>query len=185
MKAVITAVSGCLIIALPLLLLFGLEVIPVRLLAGVFLAIAALRLALQPRQGLTPPWLLPTLLLLLALLVLWSGNADWFRYYPVAINAVLLTVFSLSLYTGPSLVERLARLREPDLPPAAIAYTRRVTQVWCVFFLINGAVALYTALYSTLATWAWYNGGLAYALMMALFGAEWLVRRRVMRSQHA
>ncbi len=182
MRAVVTSVSWGLVVALPLLLLFGLERFPVRVLAAVFMAVAALRMLLLPRSGLPLPVLLPALLLVLALIVFWSGNADWFRFYPVAVNALLLTLFALSLRHGPSLIERLARLREPDLPPPAVDYTRRVTQVWCLFFLLNGSIALYTALCSSLSVWAWYNGGIAYLLMGALFAIEFIVRRRVMRA---
>lgn len=58
-------------------------------------------------------------------------------YYPVAVNALLLGVFFSSLYARQSLVERLARLNEPDLPPEGVVYTRRVTQVWCIFFSVE------------------------------------------------
>ena len=75
------------------------------------------------------------------------------------------------------MIERFARLGEADLPPAAIGYTRRVTQIWCVFFVGNGALAIYTALYASRDDWALYNGCIAYLLMGALFGGEWLFRR--------
>jgi uncharacterized membrane protein len=103
------------------------------------------------------------------------------RYYPVLVNAGLLTMFAASLIRPPSLVERFARLRHPDLPPAAVAYTRHVTIAWTVFFAVNGAVALYTAIWTPLATWAWYNGFIAYLLIAALFGIELLVRTAVIR----
>src|SRR5262249_17447534 len=88
-------------------------------------------------------------------------------------------LFALSLWKGPSVVERLARLREPDFPPAAVRYTRRVTQVWCVFFVVNGTIATATALWASPAAWALYNRLLAYVAMGLLMGGEWLVRRRV------
>jgi uncharacterized membrane protein len=97
-------------------------------------------------------------------------------YYPVLVNAGLLAVFGASLVTPPSIVERLARLRDPELPPHAVAYTRRVTIAWTVFFAVNGGVALYTALWTPLATWALYNGFIAYFLIAAMFGAELLIR---------
>jgi uncharacterized membrane protein len=101
------------------------------------------------------------------------------KLYPALVNAVLLAVFATSLARPPSVIERLARLSVPDLPPAGVRYTRRVTQVWCVFFVGNGMVALATALWASTEVWAFYNGFLAYVLMGVLFGAEWLVRRRV------
>ena len=101
------------------------------------------------------------------------------KLYPALVNAVLFGLFATSLWRGPSVVERLARLREPDFPPAAVAYTRRVTQVWCGFFVVNGLVAIVTALWASPAVWALYNGLLSYVAMGLLMGGEMLVRRRV------
>ncbi|MNJ31421.1 hypothetical protein [Pseudomonas alkylphenolica] len=101
------------------------------------------------------------------------------RWYPVLINACLLGLFGLSLKFGPPLVERLARLREPHLPQAAIHYTRQVTQVWCLFFLANGLIACALTLWAPLSWWTLYNGLIAYGLMGLLFAAEWLIRQRV------
>ncbi len=109
----------------------------------------------------------------------WLGGWAPLKLYPVVVNLALLGAFAASLRHGPSAVERLARLREPSLPPTAVAYTRRVTQVWCVFFAVNAAVSAATALWAGSATWALYNGVVAYVAMGALMGGEWLVRRRV------
>jgi uncharacterized membrane protein len=121
------------------------------------------------------------------LLAGWASVANTalpLKLYPVLINAVLLSVFALSLRFGPPVVERLARLREPELPPAAVAYTRRVTQVWCGFFVLNGSLALGTALWASARVWALYNGLIAYLLIGTLFAVEWLVRQRVKARAH-
>ena len=62
---------------------------------------------------------------------------------------------------------------------ACVAYTRRVTQVWCVFFAANAVVSAATALWADAAGWALYNGLIAYVAMGLLMAGEWLVRRRV------
>jgi uncharacterized membrane protein len=110
----------------------------------------------------------------------WLGHG-WMplKLYPVGISGLMLLIFGVSLVHGPTAIERIARLTEPDLPPQAVAYTRRVTQVWCVFFVFNGAMALGTALWASDAVWTLYNGCVAYVLMGLLMGGEWLVRRRV------
>lgn len=118
---------------------------------------------------------------LLALAAWWSDDPLAVKLYPVLVNAVLLVVFGVSLHSPPSVVERLARLTEPDLPPSGVRYTAQVTAVWCVFFVCNGAVAAYTALYCSDAVWAFYNGLLAYVLMGSLMAVEWCVRRHVKR----
>ncbi|MFM0496921.1 COG4648 family protein [Paraburkholderia caledonica] len=94
------------------------------------------------------------------------------RLYPSLVNLGLLIAFGATLVRGPSMIEKFARLGNPDLPPGAVRHTRRVTQVWCVFFLLNGAFSAYTALYWSRANWSLYNGGIAYVLIGVLLIAE-------------
>lgn len=113
-----------------------------------------------------------------------ADSAALLQWYPVLLSALLLALFAGSLYRGMPVVERLARLTEPELPPAAVAYTRRVTAVWAGFFLFNGSLCAALALWAPLAWWTLYTGLIAYLLMGLLFAGEWLVRRRV-RRRHA
>jgi hypothetical protein len=66
---------------------------------------------------------------------------------------------------------------------AAIPYTRKVTITWCLFFIANGSIATFTALYSSMEIWSLYNGFIAYILMGSVFVIEYLIRIRV-RKQH-
>lgn len=143
-------------------------------LAGLLLLVGLLRLWSVTPTLATRYWAGGTVLL--ALLALFSGVSLPLRFYPVLVNGLFLAMFAYSLFLPPSMVERLARLREADFPAVAIAYTRRVTQVWCGFFIVNGAIALYTALYGSLAQWSFYNGFLAYLLMGLLFAGEYCAR---------
>ena len=151
--------------------------------AGLLL-LAALTRLLGLKPGRAARWWMAGALLLAALAA-WSNALLPLKLYPLLINAVMLSVFAYSLISPPSMIERFARLREPDLPAQAIAYTRRVTQVWCVFFMINGLIALATALWASDAAWSFYNGFIAYLLMGLLFCAEYLVRSRFKRKHHA
>jgi uncharacterized membrane protein len=101
------------------------------------------------------------------------------RWYPALISLFGLTLFGLSLKYGPPMVERLARLREPDLPEVAIAYTRQVTKVWVGFFIFNAALVSALTLWAPLSWWTLYTGLISYVLMGMLFAGEWLVRQRV------
>ncbi|WP_339724049.1 hypothetical protein [uncultured Paraglaciecola sp.] len=107
-----------------------------------------------------------------------TDSSHGIRFYPVVMSMLFLGIFALSLWSKQSIVERIARIREPDLPTSAISYTRKVTICWCVFFLINGAIAFYTAVYSDIATWTLYNGLISYCIMAILAGVEWLVRKK-------
>jgi uncharacterized membrane protein len=117
--------------------------------------------------------------LVLAAASFWLEESGAVLYYPVLVNAALLVAFAASLASPQSAIERIARLRDPELPPAAVAYTRRVTIVWSVFFALNGAAALYTALFTTLETWALYNGLIAYVLIGTVFAVELAIRTAV------
>jgi uncharacterized membrane protein len=108
-----------------------------------------------------------------------AGEPALLRWYPVLLNALLLALFGLSLRFGPPLVERLARLSDPDLPARAVRYTRSVTQVWCWFFLANGLVVVALNLWAPLSWWTLYTGLIAYGLMGLLFAIEWLIRQRI------
>ena len=135
-------------------------------------------------------WLLPLMALLLYLRLRQTRRQagplkthQLLLFYPLVVNAVMLAAFGGSLWTTMPLVERLARIREPHLPAAAVRYTRRVTQIWCLFFIVNGSIALLTALYGDMALWTAWNGMIAYLLIGALMAGEWLVRRRVMKRE--
>jgi uncharacterized membrane protein len=103
------------------------------------------------------------------------------RAYPVVMSLAACGAFASTLFQPPSLVERIARLREPDLPPRGVRYTRHVTQVWVGFLAANAAVAAATVAWGSLAQWTLWNGLLSYLLMGALFAGEMVVRRRVRR----
>lgn len=102
-------------------------------------------------------------------------------WYPVWVNLLMLMVFSASLLGRQSLIERLARLQTPELPPEAVPYTRRVTQIWCVFFIVNGGIAALLVLFDQPDWWAVYTGLIAYVFMGLLLGGEWLYRKIVLK----
>jgi len=117
----------------------------------------------------------------LALVSLLQRRADAMLYYPVLVNAGLLTAFAWSLARPPTVIERLARLKDGELSAAAVAYTRRVTVAWVVFFACNGTIAFVTARWTSIETWTFYNGAASYGLIGIMIGGEWLVRRSVQR----
>ena len=91
----------------------------------------------------------------------------------------MLILFAASLTMKQTVIEKLARIKEPDLDAKGVAYCRNVTKVWCVFFIINGSIALYTALFTSLEHWMLYNGFISYMLMGLLMAVEYIVRLKV------
>ncbi|NRR29538.1 hypothetical protein HSX11_04985 [Oxalobacteraceae bacterium] len=179
----LTGLTVLITLLYPLAIWFGHGQVEPRYLAGLLLLAAASRLPALRLSG-AARWSVGGALVLMACAV-WSNLLLPLKLYPVLVNAALLGGFGYSLRTPMSAVERMARLRGEDFPPAAQRYMRGVTQVWCGFFVFNGAVALGTALWASEAVWSLYTGVISYALMGALFGIEFLVRMRFKRLQHA
>lgn len=175
MRALAQTVTALLLLGYPLAVYLGLNYLPGNGLALLLAALLGARLLLgkQKLKALAAPVVLG---LLLALGSLLAKRQDWLLYYPVLVNACMLVLFASSLLKGPCMVERLARLAEPDLPEEARPYLVRVTQLWCGLFVFNGGMAAYTALFTSLEIWTLYNGLIAYLLMGLLGGGEWLYR---------
>ena len=177
------ALTIALTLVYPLAIWLGHGTVEPRWLAGLLLLTVATRLPALKLSA-AARWSGAGALVLAALAV--ASNAVLpLKLYPVLVNAAFLAAFGYSLVSGPPMIERLARLREPELPQAAIGYTRRVTQAWCVFFVFNGAICLGTALFSPEAVWSLYTGVVSYALMGLMFGGEYLLRMRFKRLHHA
>jgi uncharacterized membrane protein len=118
-----------------------------------------------------------------ALLVsgLWFYGSEFFlQIYPVLVSLSFLAVFAFSLKSPPSVAERFARIRRHDLPPHAIAYCRKVTILWCCFFVLNASVASYTIFLSRKA-WVLYNGLISYIAIGALMAGEFCFRLYYMK----
>ncbi len=171
---------GAILLVYPLLVYFGLTYFEPRVIALFIILLAIVRFAFTSgdrRRELAPHFLVAlAVACVIGFLTLLSNSADYLRYYPVCINALMFVLFFISLLRSPSMIERFARLAEPDLPAAGVRYTREVTKVWCGFFLINGAIALYSSVAASMAFWTIYNGVVAYILIGMLFAGEYAFR---------
>lgn len=184
LKALLTTLIMLCLACYPIIVYVGLTQFNSQAVTLALVFLLALRLWLSKALVSKMPWLKPATLLAV-LVIIGSqvyGSDVGLRLYPVIMNAVMLLVFSYSLYKGPPIIETFARITDPELDEQGIIYTKKVTQLWCAFFVINGAIALYTSLFSSLAVWAGYNGVIAYIAMGVLFALEWLVRMKVKRN---
>lgn len=180
MKAVVRAVLILVTLLYPLGVYFGLQYFDPRTLVLMIIVIAGVRL-LNTEQSPLNHWLWLPLLLIVGLWTWLSQGDIGLKLYPVFVNLSFLAVFAWSLFRPPSMIERFARLQDPNLPQEAIPYTKKVTITWCVFFVFNIIVSLITCFYTSDETWALYNGLIAYILIGLLFSIEWLIRQRVIR----
>jgi uncharacterized membrane protein len=124
------------------------------------------------RQLSTTDWWVAGLLSCASAGIVLSGSELLLHLYPSFVNLGLLVAFGATLVRGPSMIEKFARMGKPALSVHAVRYTRRVTQIWCVFFVLNGAFSAYTALFWSPAAWSLYNGAIAYGLIGVLLVGE-------------
>ena len=180
----LTILSAIVLLAYPLAVYYGLSQWGIGAVAGVIGILFLLRIVggnqTRLRELKYIAWISGFAGLLLTGLAVVFKNSDWFTYYPVIVNFIMLTLFASSLWQKESMIERFARLQDPDLPDFAVSYTRSVTKVWCLFFIINGSIALWTSFLS-IETWTLYNGLISYLLAGSLFAVEYLVRLYVQR----
>ena len=133
------------------------------------------------------------LFFLAGLLCFMTDEAIFLKFYPVAINLIFLVFFGSTLFRGPNMIFRFATLADRSIKGSPKEkkvenYCRKVTLVWCLFFILNGTAAALTVFADKIfgitpedadKVWSLYNGGISYILMGFLFAAEFIVRKFV------
>lgn len=119
------------------------------------------------------------LLLVFAVLTAFTNHALWLKLYPVVVSLTLFITFAASLKTKKSIVQRFAEIHEKNITVEKQRYMVKLTKVWCVFFVFNMLISLFTLFYASLATWTLYNGLISYLLMGSLFVGELAYRHWV------
>ncbi|OTG67378.1 septation protein IspZ [Acinetobacter silvestris] len=122
-------------------------------------------------------WPLTWFAILCGGLSLLLNNQAWLKMYPVCMSVGAFLIFASTLIKPPSMIERFARLAEPNLPESGVIWTRKVTIVWCFFFVMNALVALATVLFAPMHVWVIYNGFISYVLMGILLLGEFILRK--------
>lgn len=137
------------------------------------------------------PMLSSALLLAAGLFCFFTSNAIFLKLYSVVISASFLFIFGSTLFFEPNIIFRFATLADrsikgSDWENKVNSYCRKVTIVWCVFFILNGTTAAITVFIRQIlpgiseekanTIWSVYNGGISYILMGLLFAVEYLIR---------
>jgi uncharacterized membrane protein len=122
--------------------------------------------------------LAPALVLTLCIVGLLQGSLLALYLPPILISGGLLWLFTSTLREGREpLITTFARVVFQESNPEQLHYTRRVTQVWSLFFF---AMLLETVLLSLLAPlelWSLFANILNYLFIALLFVLEFIYRR--------
>lgn len=107
-----------------------------------------------------------------------SGNDALLPLLPhLAVYLLLLAWFGASLLPGREpLVTCMARQVHGTMPEALVAYTRRVTIAWCVFFFAMALTAGVLFAWAPADVWSAFVNLLSLPLVIAMFAAEYLWR---------
>lgn len=103
------------------------------------------------------------------------------KAYPAVLSGLVAAVFANSLHRPPSLIERFARLKKPQLPPEGRLYCRKVTWVWTLWLSANALIAAALAVWGSIGLWALWTGVISYIVMGALFAGEIVLRQWILR----
>ena len=167
-------------VAYPFLVYFGLRTLPPGFVALSLVALLAARAAFVSRKSGRDSF--PYLIACIVVVVLAARSpVVGLKTYPILVSLVFAAAFAHSLLWPPTIVEQIARFREPDLPVEVNSYLRKVTIAWLTFFIINAAIPAATAARGSLRLWTLYNGLISYMAMGVMFAAEFLVRQLVRR----
>lgn len=120
-------------------------------------------------------FLFPIVVMILVIILFHYTNWIWVKLYPVIVNFFLFCLFFGSIFEKETIIQKFARLMEPDIKPKALEYTRNLTYVWAVFIFLNFLVSVAT-LFMSEKVWAFYNGFLSYILVGAFFIIEYIMR---------
>ena len=97
---------------------------------------------------------------------------------PLWVNLGLAWLFGHTLAPGrEALITRFARLEHAVPAPQILAYTRRLTWVWTVFFLSMAMVSGTLAAIGAHAAWVWFTAVGNYLCVAVLFTIEYGYRR--------
>jgi uncharacterized membrane protein len=101
------------------------------------------------------------------------------RLPPVLVPLMLGAVFALSLMPGhKALVTRFVELTEGRAPEDVCRYTRALTWVWTLLFLVLALEATLLGLFATPQLWSLFTNGLNYLFVAIVFVVEFAIRRR-------
>lgn len=176
----IKGLLGLILVAYPFLVYFAIQKQALGLLTLFLITVAILRLFLANKLStaqLNIARQSALLLIVLAVMSYWLKDSQWFMVYPVIMSFIMLLFFGQSLFQDKSMIQRFAELRETGINAKKQNYMRKLTLVWCGFFVVNGLIAFYTWQFTSLEIWTLYNGFISYVLMGLLIAGELVFRR--------
>ena len=118
---------------------------------------------------------------ILGILVAPSQSLLMLKFWPVL--AVILVIFALFIGLGKDdgMVAKAVAGPEGAKTDPQRVYARSLSYVWIVLFVLLGAVAALTCFWGNLKSWAFWNGGVAWFVILIFYGTERAARGFILR----
>ena len=143
-------------------------------------------LLLGVQKCLNKKWAAATGLFILVGLITYfiqQGHVHYFIYMPpMLILFGLFILFSQSLFGDqiPLITRYAMMLNEKDkIDDRHYNYSRLLTILWSIFFLLMTITSLSLAIFSSLETWSLFTNVISYILITAFFVIEFFIRKRL------
>lgn len=158
-----------LVFAVPQLLFIA----PILFLTGVFFH--------SLRAGSTLAWLLFGSLCGSILLLEYLGLTLYLLFLPpVVIPLLLLFVFGRTLHSGREpLITAIGEAARGPLSQAMRTYTRRLTQLWCLVFVVMIVWSAVLPWLKQPELWSWFTNIINYGVVGVLFVGEFMLRKKL------
>lgn len=198
---------GAMLILYPLLVFCALVVFrfPLRYLSVVIILFAIIYIFINRRnykgKHRAVIFISPTILCVIGIICLLTDSSIVLKLYPALADLVYITIFATSLCIPPPLVFYFIEIYDKifdksmdtsikgKLTQAQVEqYCRRATLAWCLFFTLDGLVAIMTVFWASDFIWGLYNGGISYAAMGLLLVGEFIIlkiiEKRAVSAKH-
>ncbi|MES2673018.1 MAG: hypothetical protein V4660_02205 [Pseudomonadota bacterium] len=132
-------------------------------------------------RGRLIPWIVFSVLTTAILLLGYFKLTLYLLYLtPIVIPLALLIFFGRTLLAGRiPLITAISDAARGPLTPAMQKYTRLLTQLWCVIFLILILWSIILAFLQRPDLWSWFTNVINYGLVGAFFVIEFMVRKKL------
>src|SRR5690606_14992009 len=176
MRALLIFVVAMVTLGYPVIVYFGVQRVSPAFFALLLLVVAAVKFAIAKDKKDFYQLAILAVAIVFSILLAVTNNQLMLRLYPVIMSISVAWIFASSLREPENMLLRMARMAGKTITPEAQFYTRRLTLLWVLLLLANAVVALYFALFGTLAQWAFYCGFLSYILIGLVFILELIYR---------
>jgi len=131
-------------------------------------------------------WLVFSLLCSAILLLEYLGLTLYLLFLPpVVIPLLLLFIFGRTLHSGREpLITAIGEAARGPLSQAMRSYTRRLTQLWCLVFVVMIGWSAILPWLKQPELWSWFTNIINYGVVGVLFVGEFMLRKKLFPSHN-